>query len=145
MNPERSNKLSDKEGRSEPNRQMRRKSRMIPECRNRCHRPYSGQESGLAIEIRPESRAASQEMNRMAEGTITDNQTRSNVQVSRRFNREFDSNEIDESDLQSRKHDDPRISTFRGISIDPSDEHSNISDSIRFNREFDLNEIDESE
>jgi hypothetical protein len=35
-----------------------------------------------------------------------------------RFNREFDSNEIDESDLQNEKHDDPRISTFRGISID---------------------------
>jgi hypothetical protein len=35
-----------------------------------------------------------------------------------RFNREFDSNEIDESDLQSAKHDDPRISTLHGISID---------------------------
>jgi hypothetical protein len=35
-----------------------------------------------------------------------------------RINREFDSNEIDESDLQREKHDDPRISTLRGISID---------------------------
>jgi hypothetical protein len=35
-----------------------------------------------------------------------------------RINREFDSNEIDESDLQDKKHDDPTISTFRGISID---------------------------
>jgi hypothetical protein len=26
-----------------------------------------------------------------------------------RFNREFDSNEIDESDLQVEKHDEPRI------------------------------------
>jgi hypothetical protein len=31
---------------------------------------------------------------------------------------EFHSYEIDESDLQDEKHDDPRISTFRGISID---------------------------
>jgi hypothetical protein len=35
-----------------------------------------------------------------------------------RVNREFDSNEIDENDLHLRKHDDPRISTFRGIEID---------------------------
>jgi hypothetical protein len=41
-----------------------------------------------------------------------------NADDSIRSNREFDSNEIDESDLQSEKHDDPRISTFRGISID---------------------------
>jgi hypothetical protein len=34
------------------------------------------------------------------------------------FNREFDSNEIDESDAQYEKHDDPRISTLHGISID---------------------------
>jgi hypothetical protein len=35
-----------------------------------------------------------------------------------RINREFDSNEIDESDLHSLKHDFPRLSTFRGISIE---------------------------
>jgi hypothetical protein len=46
-----------------------------------------------------------------------------NADDSIRFNREFDSNEIDESDLHPRKHDDPRISTFRGISIDRSDEY----------------------
>jgi hypothetical protein len=53
-----------------------------------------------------------------------------------RFNREFDSNEIDESDSQDLKHDDPRILTFRGISIDRSDENANADDSIRFNREL---------
>jgi hypothetical protein len=31
------------------------------------------------------------------------------------FNCEIDSNEIDESDLHSTKHDDPRISTLHGI------------------------------
>jgi hypothetical protein len=36
------------------------------------------------------------------------------------FNREPDSNEINESNPQSEKHDDPRISTFREISIDLS-------------------------
>jgi hypothetical protein len=35
-----------------------------------------------------------------------------------RIKRELDSNDIDESELQGEKHDDPRISTFRGISID---------------------------
>jgi hypothetical protein len=35
-----------------------------------------------------------------------------------RVNREFDSNEIDESDLQFEKQFDPRISTFLGIKID---------------------------
>jgi hypothetical protein len=32
--------------------------------------------------------------------------------------REFDSNEIDESDLQNKKQDKQRISTLRGIKID---------------------------
>jgi hypothetical protein len=35
-----------------------------------------------------------------------------------RLNRESDSNEIDESDLQDEKHDEQRISTVRGIMID---------------------------
>jgi hypothetical protein len=35
---------------------------------------------------------------------------------------EFDSNVIDESDLQHAKHFDPRISTFRGIKIDWSED-----------------------
>jgi hypothetical protein len=39
-----------------------------------------------------------------------------------RFNREFDSNEIDESDLQSEKHDDPRISISEQIVIRDADE-----------------------
>jgi hypothetical protein len=34
--------------------------------------------------------------------------------------------------------------TFRGISIELSDECENANDSIRVNREFDSNEIDES-
>jgi hypothetical protein len=33
-------------------------------------------------------------------------------------NCEFDSNVIDESDIQYVKHDEPRISTFLGIKID---------------------------
>jgi hypothetical protein len=36
-------------------------------------------------------------------------------------------------------------STFRGISIDSSDEYENADDSIRINREFASNEMDESE
>jgi hypothetical protein len=41
-----------------------------------------------------------------------------NADDSIRFNREFDSNVIDESDLQSEKQFDLRISTFLGIKID---------------------------
>jgi hypothetical protein len=52
---------------------------------------------------------------------------------------------MDESDLHKSKHLDPRISTFRGISIDRRDDDENADDSIRFNREFDSNEIDESD
>jgi hypothetical protein len=37
---------------------------------------------------------------------------------SMRFNRESVSNVIDESDSQLKKHDDPRISTLHGITID---------------------------
>jgi hypothetical protein len=35
-----------------------------------------------------------------------------------RINREFDSNEMDESGLHLAKHDEIIISTLRGISID---------------------------
>jgi hypothetical protein len=35
-----------------------------------------------------------------------------------RVNRELDSNEIDVSDLQLQKHDEPTISTLPGITID---------------------------
>jgi hypothetical protein len=52
----------------------------------------------------------------------------------------LDSNEIDESDLHSEKHDEQRISTLRRIKIDSSDDSENINDSVRVNREFDSNE-----
>jgi hypothetical protein len=35
-----------------------------------------------------------------------------------RINREFEPNEIDESNLQNEKHSKQRISTLRGIKID---------------------------
>jgi hypothetical protein len=52
---------------------------------------------------------------------------------------------MDESDRHDEKHDDPRFSTFRGISIELSDENKNAFDTIRVNREFDSNKIDESD
>jgi hypothetical protein len=64
------------------------------------------------------SSAISEAMNKMVEGTIIDKETRLKTLVSIRFNRESGSKEIDESDSQNEKHDDPRISTFRGIEID---------------------------
>jgi hypothetical protein len=52
---------------------------------------------------------------------------------------------MDESDLQCEKQDDPRISTFRGILSDSSDESENAKDLIRVNRKLDSNETDESD
>jgi hypothetical protein len=46
------------------------------------------------------------------------------------FNDDDDSNEIDESDLQNAKHDEQRISTEHGITIDSSVEFENASDAI---------------
>jgi hypothetical protein len=61
-----------------------------------------------------------------------------------RFNEDGRSNEIDKSDVQYSKHDDPRISTFRGITIDLTFNDENAFRSIRFNDDRDSNEIDES-
>jgi hypothetical protein len=37
------------------------------------------------------------------------------------------------------------MSTFRGMTIEGSEEYANALDSIRFNREFDSNVIDKSD
>jgi heat shock protein HspQ len=58
---------------------------------------------------------------------------------------ELDSNEIDESDLQNEKHDEQRISTFRGIVIDLRPEKWNAYDSMCLSCESFSNEIDESD
>jgi hypothetical protein len=47
--------------------------------------------------------------------------------------------------LQDKKHDDPRISTSRGIKIDSRFENENARDSIRFSDDGDSNETDESD
>jgi hypothetical protein len=45
-----------------------------------------------------------------------------------RHNRESFSNEIEESDLQSEKHDEQKILTVRGIVIDSRAENKNAFD-----------------
>jgi hypothetical protein len=62
-----------------------------------------------------------------------------------RFNLEFDSNEIDESDPQKEKHPQQRISTSCGLTIDSTDDDENAHDSIHVNRESHSNEIDQSD
>jgi hypothetical protein len=47
--------------------------------------------------------------------------------------------------LHSEKHDEQRISTEHGITIDLSDERKNAFDSIRCNDDGNSNEIDESD
>jgi hypothetical protein len=54
-------------------------------------------------------------------------------------------NEIDESDGQYKKHDEHRISIFRGIVIDLRAESRNTFDLMRFSRESFSNEIEESD
>jgi hypothetical protein len=51
-----------------------------------------------------------------------------NAPDSIRFNRESDSDEINESDSHAEKHYDSRISTFRGIARDSSNDNENASD-----------------
>jgi hypothetical protein len=50
----------------------------------------------------------------MIDGSDDDENTHDSI----RLNRDSDSNEIDESEEQYEKHDEQRISTFRGITID---------------------------
>jgi hypothetical protein len=52
---------------------------------------------------------------------------------------------MEESDVQPEKHNEQRISTFRGITIDSSDDDEKAFDSIRVNLELDSNVIDESD
>jgi hypothetical protein len=52
------------------------------------------------------------------------------------FNREFVSNELDESDMQFDKQDDPRLSTRHEIRIVQSAEPEKAHYSIRLKLEF---------
>jgi hypothetical protein len=62
-----------------------------------------------------------------------------------RRSRESFSNETDESNLQYEKHDEQRISTFRGIVIDLRAESENAFDSMHRSCESFSNKIDESD
>jgi hypothetical protein len=58
-------------------------------------------------------------MNRTVRGiTIDSSDEYENANDSIRLNREFDSNEMDESDSQCEKHSEQRISALDGIKID---------------------------
>jgi hypothetical protein len=76
---------------------------------------------------------------------ITDNSVLTKAREQICFNDDGNSNEIEESDSQSAKHDEPINSTGDGITIDSTTELEKASDSIRFNDDGDSNEIDESD
>jgi hypothetical protein len=57
------------------------------------------------------------------------------------INRQFDSNEIDESYFQNEQQNEQRISTLRGIKIIGSDEATKADDSIPVNREGDSKKL----
>jgi hypothetical protein len=57
----------------------------------------------------------------------------------------LNSNEIDENRLKEQRYDEPRISTFQAMLIDPSDHDENAPHLIRVNHELYFKEIDESE
>jgi hypothetical protein len=73
------------------------------------------------------SSAISEAMNKIVEGTIIDKESPSKTLGSIRFNRESGSNEIDESDSQYEKHDDPTISISEQILMDDNDEKLRIN------------------
>jgi hypothetical protein len=58
-------------------------------------------------------------------------------------NNEHDSIETDERELQLWKQEEPRISTFRGMTIDGREELENAEDSILRNNEHDSIKTDE--
>jgi hypothetical protein len=73
----------------------------------------------IEIEDNLTSRNAEPSMNSTFLGIMIDlSDEPENADDSIRVNCEFDSNVIDESDLQYEKQSDPRISTFLGIKID---------------------------
>jgi hypothetical protein len=73
----------------------------------------------ILIDDRFTEQKAEPSMNRTVRGITIDRSDESeNANDSIRVNREFDSNEIDESDLQFEKHFEQRISTLDGITID---------------------------
>jgi hypothetical protein len=57
--------------------------------------------------------------------TIDCNDEDENASESIHFNREFDSNEIDESEEHQEEQDGSRVSSVEGITIDCSDKHEN--------------------
>jgi hypothetical protein len=62
------------------------------------------------------------------------------------INSESISNEIDESDVQSKKHSEHRIWTWRGIVIGlRAEQYENALNSMRVNSESASNKIDESD
>jgi hypothetical protein len=97
-----------------------------------------------AIEMSATSRIASPETNKTLEGILIEEKQPSNAPDSMCFSREPGAKEIDESEEQDEKHDDPRTSTFGGMVMDRSEERENVCSSSRIKREFDSNERDES-
>jgi hypothetical protein len=69
----------------------------------------------------------------LCEMLIDFNEEYDNASDSIRFNRRSGSIDIDDSNLQDGKHDNPIFSTFRGISIDISDDCENAPELIHFN------------
>jgi hypothetical protein len=68
-----------------------------------------------------------------------------NTRDSMHFSCEFDSNKIDESDLQWEKQDQQRISSFHEMTIETSEEEQETEDSMRFSCEFDSNEAGQND
>jgi hypothetical protein len=76
-----------------------------------------GEESGLGSQNRERFGWVSCTTNEIAEGIPALTEHRENSRDSIRFNLEFDSNEIDESDSHHAKQDESRLSGSEGISM----------------------------
>jgi hypothetical protein len=91
----------------------------MPDSLSRNHRSNSETQSPSTSLICEAISTASDAINNIVEGINMDlSEDLENASDSIRVKCEFDSNVIDESDLQYAKHFDPRISTLRGIKID---------------------------
>jgi hypothetical protein len=115
---DKSKTASLKERKPESDRRILWKSTVIPDSLKKRHRPNKAHESPSEKERLARSGCALCAMNKSDEGIKTRTEQSWNARNSMRFNWEFDSNEMDESDLQPEKQHDRRISTVRGITMD---------------------------
>jgi hypothetical protein len=114
----------------------------MPDCLTPSHLSNSSHESSSRNKRWSGLTPKSESTNKTVQKTTLLQDRPRKARDSIRFNREFDSIEIDESNLHDEKHDEQWLSTLSGIKLDWSDEFENADEPIRVTREFDSNQND---